>query len=112
MASRELEEVTLEVSQATSQTFEPFGHIVRANATGRVEPAEAALDLGEGRPRFYIMRLEGRGRCFDTIARHCRVTQCLASVGGRPWLLAVAPPRDLADTAAVPAVASIAWPKL
>ena len=46
-------------------------------------PQEAALDLAAGRPRFYVMRLERRGRSFSTIARHCHVTQCLASAGGR-----------------------------
>ena len=90
------------VRRATASSFAPYGHVVAANASGRVEPGEAALDLAGGRPRFYIMRLEARGRRFHSIARHCRVTQCLASVGGHPWLLGVAPPAGLDDPEAAP----------
>jgi ureidoglycolate lyase len=92
----------LPVARASEENFARHGHIIAANTTGRQTPAEAALDLAAGRPRFYVMRLERRGRSFGTIARHCRVTQCLASVGGRPWLLGVAPPANLADSAAKP----------
>ena len=33
------------------------------------------------------------------IARHRRVTQCLGSLGGKEWLIGVAPPGDLGDDA-------------
>jgi ureidoglycolate hydrolase len=33
------------------------------------------------------------------IARHRRVTQCLGSLGGKEWLIGVAPPGDLNDDA-------------
>jgi hypothetical protein len=59
-----------------------------------------ALDLSQGRPRFYIMRLEGRGLGFDRMARHDRVTQCLGTTDGRPWLIAVAPASSAALTIA------------
>jgi ureidoglycolate lyase len=107
MSIHELQEVVLDVTPATREAFAPYGHIVAANVSGQVEPGEAALDLMAGRPRLYIMRLEARARSFASIARHCRVTQCLASVGGRPWLLAVAPAADLDDLDAAPAADSI-----
>jgi len=59
------------------------------------------LDLSQGRPRFYIMRLEGRaGLTFEQMARHDRVTQCLGTIDGRPWLIAVAPAEIAAPTPA------------
>jgi len=33
------------------------------------------------------------------IARHRRVTQCLGALGGKEWLIGVAPPGDLGDEA-------------
>jgi hypothetical protein len=107
MSIDELQEVVLDVTPATREAFAPYGHIVATNVSGQIEPGEAALDLMAGRPRLYIMRLEARVSRFDSIARHCRVTQCLASVGGRPWLLAVAPAADLDDLDAAPAADSI-----
>jgi ureidoglycolate hydrolase len=62
------------------------------SADGSHGPDDIALDLAQGKPRFYLMRLEGRGLAFDRFARHDRVTQCLGTVDGFPWLIAVAPP--------------------
>ena len=92
----------LPVRKATPENFAPYGHVVGAREPGSRGPEDDALDLSGGRPRFYIMRLERPGRRFHTIARHCRVTQCLASVGGQPWLLGVAPPQTLEDPEATP----------
>ena len=39
------------------------------------------------------------GLGFTRIARHRRVTQCLGSLGGKDWLIGVAPPGDLGDDA-------------
>ena len=89
----------LPVKRATPKNFAPYGHVVAGQESEARGPEDDALDLGSGRPRFYIMRIKRRGRCFDEIARHCRVTQCLASVGGQPWLLGVAPPGSLDETA-------------
>ena len=38
------------------------------------------------------MRLAERGRRFHQITRHRKCTQCLGSLGGMEWLIAVAPP--------------------
>ncbi|WP_048752260.1 ureidoglycolate lyase, partial [Crocosphaera watsonii] len=47
-----------------------------------------------GIPRFYIMRLTERGRCFNRITRHEQCTQCLGSLEGKEWFLGVVPPGD------------------
>jgi ureidoglycolate hydrolase len=47
-----------------------------------------------------IMRLIGRGLSFDRMARHDRVTQCLGTTDGLPWLIAVAPAGIAAPTIA------------
>ncbi|MGQ9369282.1 ureidoglycolate lyase [Azospirillum sp. ST 5-10] len=84
--------------------FAPFGHLVEAIEDGVLYgPDDARLDLAQGTPRFYIMRLDPRPMLVRRITRHRRVTQCLASVGGRPWAIAVAPPDGLDDAAAEPA---------
>ena len=60
-------------------------------ADGAHGAGDVALDLSHGRPRFYLMRLADRGTEFDQMARHDRVTQCLGTIDGLPWLIAVAP---------------------
>lgn len=76
----------------------PFVKIIRAGEDG-VEydpdsPFDAPLDLSQGTPRFYIMKLPYRGDSFDRITYHAAVTQCLASTGvdARPWYIGVAAP--------------------
>lgn len=85
--------VDLEVEPITAVAFQPFGTLIEAAEDGKLfGPDEAQLHLTQGTPRFYVMRLHGRPKEFNRITRHLHVTQCLASVGGKPWLLAVAPP--------------------
>jgi hypothetical protein len=62
-------------------------------------PAEAKLVLSNGEPRLWIMHLPHVGLGFSRIARHRRVTQCLGSLGGKEWLIGVAPPGDPSDDA-------------
>jgi ureidoglycolate hydrolase len=38
------------------------------------------------------MRLDKRGRKFHKITRHLQCTQCLGSLEGKDWLIAVCPP--------------------
>ena len=85
--------VDLRIQPLTAEAFAPFGSVMAALPDGvPFGPADAPLDLSQGTPRFYVMQLETRGRTVTAITRHRRVTQALASVGGKPWLLAVAPP--------------------
>ncbi|WP_228375420.1 MULTISPECIES: ureidoglycolate lyase [unclassified Synechococcus] len=50
--------------------------------------------MNQGQPRFYLMRLPRRGLKFSQITRHTRCTQCLGSLHGKEWFIAVAPPAD------------------
>ena len=89
----------------TRANFAPFGEAILPAPDGAPLPGHEAegLDLSRGRPRFYVMRLEGRGLGFRAITRHRRVTQCLASTRGEDWYLGVAPPKALDDPDAKPA---------
>ncbi len=77
----------------TPEAFQPFGQVIFAGEDGEpYGPQDAQLQLQNGIPRFYIMRLPYRGLKFDRITRHRQVTQCLGSLEGKEWLIAVAPP--------------------
>jgi ureidoglycolate hydrolase len=82
---------TLHVADLTPEAFAPFGTIGAPLADGAPGEGDVSLDLSQGRPRFYIMRLEQRGGTFTAMARHDRVTQCLGAIDGLSWLIAVAP---------------------
>lgn len=79
----------------TASEFASFGQVIFPSADGAVYGAQdAQLKLDAGIPRFYIMQLEGRGRHFYAITRHQQCTQCLGSLAGAEWLMAVAPPGE------------------
>lgn len=83
----------LNAQPITEETFQPYGQVIFATKDGAVySPDNAQLQLDKGIPRFYIMRLEKLGRRFSRITRHLQCTQCLGSLAGKPWLMAVAPP--------------------
>ena len=95
----------LRIQLLTAESFAPFGTVIAAGEDGTpFGPQDAQLDLGAGTPRFYIMRIPGRGLTVTGITRHRACTQTLASVGGSAWVLAVAPPHDRDDPAAEPAL--------
>jgi ureidoglycolate hydrolase len=99
----------LEVRELTPEAFASYGEVVLPLPTGgqgaetRYDPetsaSEAKLVLGNGVPRLWVMHLPHVGLGFSRIARHRRVTQCLGSLGGKEWLIGVAPPGDSADDA-------------
>lgn len=98
----------LPVAELAAAAFAPFGTVIPPMEDGTPFGAhDAMLDLGGGTPRFYTMRLANRGMMVARITRHRRVTQVLASSGGAPWLIAVAPPPAADTDAAVPALAEI-----
>ena len=77
----------------TAENFRPYGQVIFANQDGKAyDTNDAQLVLQNGIPRFYIMRLHKPGRRFGKITRHCCCTQCLGSLEGKEWFLAVAPP--------------------
>ena len=88
------------------KNFRPYGQVIFASQDGKsYDTNDAQLVLHNGTPRFYIMRLHQLGRRFGKITRHCRCTQCLGSLEGKEWFLAVAPPSpsnrpNLSDIAA------------
>jgi ureidoglycolate lyase len=92
----------------TPEAFEPYGAVLAATEDGApFSEREALLDLSRGTPRFYVMALVDKPPVFTGITRHRAVTQTLAAVGGRPWLLAVAPPHDVDVPDAHPALDDI-----
>ncbi len=94
----------LPVTDITAETFAPFGTLIPPAEDGvPFGPQDAQLHLSEGIPRFYIMRIPGRGNVIDRITRHRKVTQVLAAAGTNPWLIAVAPPDDPDSPDATPA---------
>lgn len=96
------------VLAVTPEAFAPFGTVVSPSKDGEVFGArDAQLRLDAGTPRFYVMQLKRRPLRFERITRHREVTQCLASNDGSPWLLAVAPPGEVDDPNAEPALDDI-----
>lgn len=94
---------TLIPALITPEAFAPYGDVIAAGEDGMpFGDHDAQLDLTRGTPRFYIMRLSNRGLGFDRITRHSLVTQCLASVGGAEWFIAVAPPSTNHDDEPTP----------
>ncbi len=92
----------------TAESFAPYGTVIAPTEDETLfGPQDAALYFGDGTPRFYAMRLPNRGLVIHRITRHRNVTQVLASAGGLPWLLAVAPPAAVDTTGAEPALDEI-----
>ena len=100
--------VNLQVQAITANSFAPFGTLIEPAEDGKPFGLdEAQLDLARGTPRFYVMRLHFKEKTFTHITRHLAVTQCLASVGGKDWMIAVAPPNDPDNPHAKPEPKSI-----
>ncbi|MGB3206472.1 MAG: ureidoglycolate lyase [Crinalium sp.] len=79
----------------TPALFQEYGQVIYPNKDGKFYDAnDAQLNLKNGIPRLYIMRLYHQGRQFNKITRHVKCTQCLGSLAGKEWLIAVAPPSD------------------
>ncbi len=83
----------LHAQQITAENFQNYGQLITPSEDGKVyDETDAQLNLINGTPRFYIMRLQARDRKFHKITRHNQCTQCLGSLAGKDWLIAVAPP--------------------
>ncbi|MEM8777327.1 MAG: ureidoglycolate lyase [Cyanobacteria bacterium P01_G01_bin.49] len=79
----------------TPEEFQPYGQLITPSEDGKpYDDHDAQLRLDNGTPRFYIMHLKKRGRKFNKITRHSHCTQCLGSLEGKEWLMAVAPPGE------------------
>lgn len=98
----------LSVEALTQDAFAPCGTVIPPMEDGTAFGSQdAALYLTAGTPRFYAMRLPNRGLTISRITRHRNVTQVLASAGGLPWMIAVAPPPETDTNTAEPALAAI-----
>lgn len=81
------------------EAFAPFGQVIFAVEDGQeFDLSNAQLQLTNGIPRLYIMRMQYHGLKFNQITRHQRCTQCLGALEGKSWLIAVARPGDLTAT--------------
>lgn len=77
------------------ENFRPYGQVILPASDGKAFDVDGAqLYLSAGIPRFYIMRLQHRGRQFSRITRHQRCTQCLGALEGKSWFIAVASPSE------------------
>ncbi|KAL8136455.1 hypothetical protein V2J09_002456 [Rumex salicifolius] len=86
-----MEDLKLDAIDATPESFAEFGQVIEASPDDqKFGPHDAQLDLSQGIPRFYIMRLKRNSLKFSKISHHASVTQCLGSVHGRVWYLGVA----------------------
>ena len=87
----------LQAQPLTPEAFRPFGQVIFPSEDGApFGPEDAQLLLDKGIPRLYIMRLHHRGLDFHQITRHRQCTQCLGSLAGQEWLMAVTPPSPTA----------------
>ncbi|HEY9846872.1 MAG TPA: ureidoglycolate lyase [Candidatus Caenarcaniphilales bacterium] len=92
----------LQTPLITPEAFQLYGQVIYATEDShRYSSADAQLKLDNGIPRFYIMRLFQKGLTFSKITRHLKCTQCLGSLEGKPWVIAVAPPSEAAQPALV-----------
>ncbi|MCM1981298.1 ureidoglycolate lyase [Lyngbya confervoides] len=83
---------SLPAQTITVENFRPYGQFILPQEDGTpFGEGDAQIYLGQGPPRFYLMHLEYRGRQFHTITHHRHCTQCLGSLEGRDWFIAVAP---------------------
>jgi ureidoglycolate lyase len=103
MTIETVETIDLRIERPTPENFAPYGTLIEVAEDGKLfGPDEAQLVLDRGTPRFYIMKLRQREMGFRQITRHLAVTQCLASVGGKPWIIALAPPDAPDDPQGLP----------
>ena len=95
----------------TVENFHPFGQVIFPSQDGKAfDTEEAQLNLQNGIPRFYIMHLTNKGRKFHKITRHVKCTQCLGSLAGKDWLMAVAPPNNNTDRPAIEQITAFRIP--
>ncbi|MBW4607727.1 MAG: ureidoglycolate lyase [Hassallia sp. WJT32-NPBG1] len=101
----------LQAEWITPENFRRYGQVISASKDGKAyDTQDALLNLQNGIPRFYIMRLQRRGRKFHTITRHMQCTQCLGSLLGKDWLIAVCPPDKNIDEPLLSEIAAFRIP--
>ncbi|MEM9924464.1 MAG: ureidoglycolate lyase [Cyanobacteria bacterium P01_D01_bin.50] len=95
----------------TTENFQPYGQVIFPSKDGKLfDEEDAQLVLDNGIPRFYIMQLHGRSCKFHNITRHAKCTQCLGSLAGKDWLMAVCPPNNNIDEPVLEEIAAFRIP--
>ncbi|MBD2166856.1 ureidoglycolate lyase [Calothrix membranacea FACHB-236] len=101
----------LQAQLVTPENFRRYGQVIFASADGKAfDTEDAQLNLQNGTPRFYIMRLHRKGHRFHKITRHVQCTQCLGSLEGKDWLIAVCPPKNHVNEPALEEIAAFRIP--
>jgi ureidoglycolate hydrolase len=88
--------------ELTDEAFAPFGDIIKPRRSGDQGDRAYAYRPGQEKnhvelvasnePMIRIMHQFKRGLEFNIVARHLRVSQCLGSLQGKEWFIAVAKP--------------------
>jgi ureidoglycolate hydrolase len=89
----------------TDESFAPYGDIIKPRFSGEQfdrayaydpteQPTHVKLVMTNGVPVLRIMHQRLRGLAFSKMARHLRVSQCLGSLQGKEWFMAVAAPTN------------------
>lgn len=88
-----LKKIKIPATPISKSNFKPYGQLITpVDDSKAFDVEDAILTLNNSTPRFYIMRLQYRGKTFSKITRHNLCTQCLGSINNCDWLIAVCPP--------------------
>lgn len=96
---------SIRAQDLTDEAFTPYGDIIKPRVSGEQfdraysydsskERTHVNLVMTNGEPTLRIMHQRLRGLAFSKMARHCRVSQCLGSLQGKDWFMAVAAPTN------------------
>jgi ureidoglycolate hydrolase len=89
---QESNQIILTPEAITRENFAQFGEFAKARGNRKVESdIDLDLDIKRGVPLLYIMRLDWKPLEFSQISRHLNCSQCLGSVNGDSWYIAVCP---------------------
>lgn len=84
----------------TLESFRPYGELITAQDQGTYNgrPSDRSggvvLNLENGTPFFWGMRLKKTGQNVDKIFRHLECNQCIGSIK-KDWFIVVAPPTEV-----------------
>ena len=90
--------IQLAAATLTREAFAPYGQVIWPEEDGcDWQLGDAELDLNQGLPRLYLMRLAAKELRVRELAAHRQVSQCLGVMDPYPWQIAVAPASHSAD---------------
>jgi ureidoglycolate hydrolase len=96
---------SIRAQDLTDEAFALYGDIIKPRMSGEQfdraysydpskEHTHVKLVMTNGEPTLRIMHQRLRGLTFSKMARHRRVSQCLGSLQGKDWFMAVAVPTN------------------